>query len=100
MFGNTAYVYVGSAARIAYTLGLHSLADNGPPRHSLHQQTDLRLFCTLYMLDLDITLCYGNPPAVGEDIIPGLPRLPSEDVSPFSYKQDIPIFSFFFTKRY
>jgi hypothetical protein len=80
MFGHTAYVYIGSAARIAFTLGLHSQGDSGP-RHSLHKQTDIRLFCTLYMLDLDITLCYGDPPAISEEIIPGMPRLPSEDVS-------------------
>lgn len=80
MFGNTAYVYIGAAARIAFTLGLHSHVDVGS-RHSLHGQADMRLFCTLYQLDLDVALCYGHPPAVGEEIIPGALRVPSEDVS-------------------
>ena len=80
MFGNIAYIYVGSAARIAFTLGLHTNGD-ASVRHSLHKQVDLRLFCSLYLLDLDISLCYGHPTAISEDIIPGVLKLPSEDVS-------------------
>lgn len=79
MFGNTAYVYIGTAARIAFTLGLHSHGSVGS-RHSLHGQEDLRLFCTMYLLDLDVALCYGHPPAIGEDVVPGALRAPSEDV--------------------
>lgn len=76
MFGNTAYVYLGTAARIAFTLGLHSHGGAGS-RHSLHRQEDLRLFCTMYLLDLDVALCYGHPPAIAEDVVL---RAPSEDV--------------------
>ncbi|CAI4214042.1 unnamed protein product [Parascedosporium putredinis] len=79
MFGNIAYIYVGSAARIAFTLGLHTNGD-ASVRHSLHKQVDLRLFCSLYLLDLDISLCYGHPTAISEDIIPGVLKLPSEDI--------------------
>ncbi|KAB5513410.1 hypothetical protein GE09DRAFT_980820 [Coniochaeta sp. 2T2.1] len=79
MFGVTAYVYIGAAARIAFTLGLHSHGDIGS-RHSLQRQADLRLFCTLYLLDLEAALCFGQPSAIGEDIIPGDLMLPSEDI--------------------
>ena len=75
MFGNTAYVYLGAAARIAFTLGLHTHGVGS--RHGLHGQEDLRLFCTLYLLDLDVALCYGHPPAIGEEVVL---RTPSEDV--------------------
>lgn len=75
MFGNTAYVYLGTAARIAFTLGLHSHGVGS--RHGLHGQEDLRLFGTLYLLDLDVALCYGHPPAIGEDVVL---KAPSEDV--------------------
>lgn len=79
MFGNTAYIYVGSAARIAFTLGLHA-RDDVESHHSLQEQVNVRLFCSLYLLDLDTALCYGNPPAIDEGIVFGVPRAPSEHV--------------------
>jgi hypothetical protein len=79
MFGNTAYVYIGAAARIAFTLGLHSEGDVSST-NSLARQADLRLFCTLYNLDLDTALFYGHPLAINEDIIPGMLHIPCEEV--------------------
>ncbi|EPE02440.1 aldehyde dehydrogenase [Ophiostoma piceae UAMH 11346] len=69
MYNNTAYIYIGAAARIALTLGLH-LQRSGtiePLKGCLQRQIDLRLYSTLYLLDLDIALCYGNPPALTTD---------------------------------
>ncbi|KAH7002491.1 hypothetical protein EDB80DRAFT_580087 [Ilyonectria destructans] len=77
MFGNTAYIYVGSAARIAFTLGLHA-RDTVESSHDLQEQVSVRLFCSLYLLDLDTALCYGNPPAIYEGILSSVPRTPSE----------------------
>lgn len=79
MFGNTAYIYVGSAARIAFTLGLHA-RDTVESSHDLQEQVSVRLFCSLYLLDLDTALCYGNPPAIYEGILSSVPRTPSEHV--------------------
>ena len=66
MCSNTAYVYIGAAARIALTLGLNQQRAI-EPRGCLQQQTDLRLYATLFLLDLDVALCYGNPPAIGDE---------------------------------
>lgn len=66
MFANTAYIYVGSAASIAYTLGLH-LQKTIKTKECLQRQIDLRIFSTLYLLDHDVALCYGNPTAISED---------------------------------
>ena len=69
MYNNTAYIYIGAAARIALTLGLHlpRAGTMEPLRGCLQRQVDLRLYATLYLLDLDIALCYGNPPAIATD---------------------------------
>jgi hypothetical protein len=81
MFGNTAYIYIGSAARIAFTLGLH-LQKTPEGRSCLQRQVDLRVFSTLFLLDLDIALCYGNPSAISDDNTTSrLPEL-SEQVRP------------------
>jgi len=66
MFSNTSYIYIGSAARIAFTLGLH-LQKAPENRSCLQRQVDLRVFSTLFLLDLDVALCYGNPFAISED---------------------------------
>ncbi|CAK7200481.1 hypothetical protein SEUCBS139899_003177 [Sporothrix eucalyptigena] len=66
MFNNTAYIYIGAAARIALTLGLH-LPRAIEPKGCLQRQIDLRLYSTLFLLDLDIALCYGNPPAISDE---------------------------------
>ncbi|KAH7143451.1 hypothetical protein EDB81DRAFT_934664 [Dactylonectria macrodidyma] len=79
MFGNTAYIYVGSAARIAFTLGLHA-RDAVESGHGVQEQVNVRLFCSLYLLDLDTALCYGNPPAIDEGIVRNLPKIPSEHI--------------------
>jgi hypothetical protein len=78
MFGSTAYVYIGAAARVAFTLGWHVRDESS--RVDLQEQIDLRLFSTLYILDLDTSLCYGNPPAIDQSIIPNLPKSPCEQV--------------------
>ncbi|KAF4469117.1 aldehyde dehydrogenase [Fusarium albosuccineum] len=79
MFGNTAYIYIGSAARIAFTLGWH-VRDHNKSRLDLQEQMDMRLFCTLYLLDLDTSLTYGNPPAIDEGTIINAPKAPSEQM--------------------
>lgn len=66
MFSNVAYIYIGSAARIAFTLGLN-LQKKIESRSCLERQVDLRVFSTLFLLDLDVALCYGNPSAIDED---------------------------------
>ncbi|KAL1898485.1 hypothetical protein Sste5346_003388 [Sporothrix stenoceras] len=66
MFNNTAYIYIGAAARIALTLGLH-LQRAIEPKGCLQRQIDLRLYSTLFLIDLDVALCYGNPPAISDE---------------------------------
>lgn len=66
MCSNTAYVYVGAAARIAFTLGLN-VSKSLNLRSSFQGQTDLRIYCSLYLLDLDVALCYGNPPSLSDE---------------------------------
>ncbi|KAI8667584.1 Zn(2)-C6 fungal-type domain-containing protein [Fusarium sp. Ph1] len=78
MFGSTAYVYIGAAARVAFTLGWHVRDESS--RVDLQEQIDLRLFSTLYILDLDTSLCYGNPPAIDQSIVPNLPKSPCEQL--------------------
>ncbi|TLS23117.1 uncharacterized protein PpBr36_06148 [Pyricularia pennisetigena] len=63
---NTAYAYIGAASRIALTLGLN-LSKSMRLRSNVHGQSDLRIFCSLYMLDLEVALCYGNPPSLVEE---------------------------------
>lgn len=36
-------------------------------RSSFQAQTDLRIYCSLYLLDLDVALCYGNPPSLSDE---------------------------------
>lgn len=52
--------YIGAAARIAQTMGLH-LGRAVEPHGCLQGQADLRLYATLWLclLDVDIALCYG-----------------------------------------
>ncbi|KAL1891594.1 hypothetical protein Cpir12675_004903 [Ceratocystis pirilliformis] len=60
-----AYIYIGSAARIAYTLGLH-IKKETHARPMFQRQLELRIFCTIYLLDMDIALAHGYPPALSE----------------------------------
>ncbi|KKF93723.1 putative transcriptional regulatory protein [Ceratocystis platani] len=60
-----AYLYIGSAARIAYTLGLH-IKKETHARPIFQRQLELRIFCTIYLLDMDIALTHGYPPALSE----------------------------------
>ncbi|KJR80269.1 aldehyde dehydrogenase [Sporothrix schenckii 1099-18] len=55
MFSNTAYIYIGAAARISLTLGLH-LQRAIEPKGCLQRQVDLRLYSTLFLIDLDVAL--------------------------------------------
>ncbi|EFX02549.1 aldehyde dehydrogenase [Grosmannia clavigera kw1407] len=85
LFSNTAYIYIGAAARIALTLGLH-LRKTIEPKGFLQRQVDLRLYSTLFLLDLDVALCYGNPPAITEDHAAGkLHDLSEQILSPGSH---------------
>jgi len=80
MFSNTAYIYLGSAARIAFTLGLH-LQKTIESQSCLQKQIDSRVFSTLFLLDLDVALCYGNPSAINEEYATGRLQDLSEQVS-------------------
>lgn len=83
MFSNIAYIYIGSAARIAFTLGLN-LQKKIESRSCLERQVDLRVFSTLFLLDLDVALCYGNPSAIDEDNMGKLQDLSEQILSPGS----------------
>ncbi|ELQ44879.1 hypothetical protein OOU_Y34scaffold00037g21 [Pyricularia oryzae Y34] len=63
---NTAYAYIGAASRIALSLGLN-LSKSMSLRSNVQGQSDLRIFCSLYILDLEVALCYGNPPSLLEE---------------------------------
>ena len=78
---NTAYVYIGAAVRMAFTLGWHVREDIAS-RHEMAEQVELRLFCTLYTLDLDVSLTFGSPTALGREIMAGTPKAPCEQVFP------------------
>lgn len=80
MSSNTAYIYIGSAARIAFTLGWHK-QKSIESRGSLQRQVDLRVFGTLFLLDLDVALCYGNPPSMSDESTMGTLKEISEQVS-------------------
>ncbi|KAL5615588.1 hypothetical protein BROUX41_005627 [Berkeleyomyces rouxiae] len=64
-FPDQAYLYVGSAARIAYSLGLH-IKKETHAWSMFQRQVELRIFCTIYLLDMDISLTHGYPPALSE----------------------------------
>ncbi|KAF2455730.1 hypothetical protein BDY21DRAFT_348480 [Lineolata rhizophorae] len=78
-FGTASYLYVGTAVRIAYSLGIQ--LDKMPPSQGLiEKEQRRRLWWTLYVLDQDSALRCGNPCAitVGE-MMPPVP-FPSERV--------------------
>lgn len=76
---NTAYVYIGAAVRMAFTLGWH-VREDFKSRLDMDEQVDLRLFCTLYTLDLDVSLMFGNPTAMDRGTMLSTPKAPLEQV--------------------
>jgi hypothetical protein len=76
---NIAYVYIGAAVRMAFTLGWH-VREDITSRHDMGEQVDLRLFCTLYTLDVDVSLTFGSPTAVSREMMNNTPKAPCEQV--------------------
>ncbi|CAH0025284.1 unnamed protein product [Clonostachys rhizophaga] len=77
---NTAFVYLGIAARIALVLGLHSqetYTDINDPK----QQLRLRVWMSLRVMDIPISSVLGRPPATGgvhsdlKSLIDGIERI-------------------------
>ncbi|RSL82331.1 hypothetical protein CEP51_005252 [Fusarium floridanum] len=83
---NSAYLQIGTAARIAFSLGLH--LDKYSSSDSLVSKAyTRRLWWTLFLFDHDISLQMGKPSMSGSsDVCPWRPPLPSEQiVSPGSF---------------
>ncbi|KAL1649611.1 hypothetical protein SLS58_001668 [Diplodia intermedia] len=66
-YTNAAYLYVGTAVRTAYTLGLHVERAAPPTRGRLEREQNRRIWWTLYVLDYEMAHRYGNPCAVVDD---------------------------------
>ncbi|RSL68878.1 hypothetical protein CEP53_002441 [Fusarium sp. AF-6] len=83
---NSAYLQIGTAARIAFSLGLH--LDKYSSSDSLVSKAYARrLWWTLFLFDHDISLQMGKPSMSGSsDVCHWRPPLPSEQiVSPGSF---------------
>lgn len=59
-FPVSAYLKIGTAVRIAYTLGLHQPQSYGEMT-TLHRQNALRISWTVYQLDSEISRPPGRP---------------------------------------
>ncbi|KAF4310760.1 Transcription factor [Botryosphaeria dothidea] len=76
---NAAYLYIGTAVRTAYSLGLH--VDKAPPsRGHLEREQNRRIWWTLYLLDYEIAHRYGNPCAVLDEQHDNNVQMPSEQI--------------------
>ncbi|EKG16227.1 Transcription factor fungi [Macrophomina phaseolina MS6] len=76
---NAAYLYIGTAVRTAYSLGLH--VEKAPPsRGRLEREQNRRIWWTLYLLDYEIAHRYGNPCAVLDGTHPNQVQMPSEQI--------------------
>lgn len=81
-FSNAAYLHVGTAVRIAFSLGLHREKD--PPNSSyMQKEYNRRLWWALYVLDYDIASRFGNPCAISQDITVNQRQFPTEEVRSF-----------------
>jgi hypothetical protein len=70
---------VGTAVRIAYSLGLHR--EKTPPTSSyMEKEYNRRLWWALYVLDYDIASRFGNPCAISQDITVNQRQFPTEEV--------------------
>lgn len=76
----TAYIYVGSAIDIAYTLGLHrhQLPISGTEEDC---EESRRIWWTLFILDLEIAMRGGSPTHIDERVVKVTTKLPEERVS-------------------
>lgn len=64
----TAYLHLGTAVRIAFSLGLHRdvfLKSKG----SLERERSRRLWWTMYILDYEMASRFGYPPCVMDDTV-------------------------------
>ncbi|KAL1614723.1 hypothetical protein SLS56_012022, partial [Neofusicoccum ribis] len=78
-YTNAAYLYIGTAVRTAYSLGLH--VEKAPPsRGRLEREQNRRIWWTLYLLDYEIAHRYGNPCAVVEEMHDIQVQMPSEQI--------------------
>lgn len=61
-----AYLYLGTAVRIGFSLGLHR---NVSPRtrNSVERERGRRLWWTIYTLDHEMAIRFGYPCAIGDD---------------------------------
>ena len=77
----SAYSWIGIASRIAFSLGLH--LDRYPDKHGrVSKERSRRLWWTLVMVDMDISLRLGRPCMVAASADDSwLTPLPSEQVS-------------------
>lgn len=64
-FAVTSYLNIGTAVRIAYTLGFHQPQQRSEAT-TIHQETILRVAWTLYQLDSEICRAQGRPPNIEE----------------------------------
>ena len=79
-FFNSAYLYAGTAARVAFTLGMH--ADKYSITHGLVQKEQARrIWWSLYVFDEEMSLRCGKPGSIPEGHLGHAPPLPSEQVS-------------------
>ncbi len=76
-FAIPAYLHIGTAVRIAYTLGLHQ-ASSYAEMTTVNREIALRLAWTLYQLDCEICRPLGRPSNI--TICSWHPIIPSEMV--------------------
>jgi len=75
-----AYLYLGTAARIAFSLGLHR--DVSPKnRDSVDRERGRQLWWTIYTLDQEMAIRWGYPCAIDDDVSFMKTSLASEQVS-------------------
>ncbi|KAF9636500.1 hypothetical protein BFW01_g7396 [Lasiodiplodia theobromae] len=74
------YLYIGTAVRTAYSLGMHVEKAAPPSRGRLEREQNRRIWWTLYLLDYEIAHRYGNPCAVVEEVHDIQVQMPSEQI--------------------
>lgn len=89
-YTNAAYLYIGTAVRTAYSLGMHVEKAAPPSRGRLEREQNRRIWWTLYLLDYEIAHRYGNPCAVVEEVHDIQVQMPSEQVCVAPFSQSSP----------
>ncbi|OJD31430.1 aldehyde dehydrogenase [Diplodia corticola] len=79
-YTNAAYLYIGTAVRTAYSLGLHVEKAAPPTRGRLEREQNRRIWWTLYLLDYEMAHRYGNPCAVIDEMQDVQVQMPSEQI--------------------